>query len=257
MSTKHDMIPVDSWSLLKQFTPARIAIGRTGVSMTTREALSFKADHAMARDAIYTPMETAGIRDGLQEAGISFIELKTKVVDRREYLLRPDKGRQLHQDCIASLKALHDPDTTACITIADGLSPLAVNRYAVPLTRMLISAFQSAGLRYAPVCIVKQGRVAVSDETGAATGASISIILIGERPGLSSPDSLGVYITYAPAIGKTDAERNCISNIRSGGLNLTAAAEKIMYLLNQALQRKLSGVELKETTNHLNDTSHE
>jgi len=245
MSEANDMIPSGNWLQLRQLTAARVALGRSGVSLPTKEWLSFKADHAMARDAIYTPMDKAGICEQLQEASIPFVELKTTAADRREYLLRPDKGRRLHPDSAALLKAFHEPDAAVCITLADGLSPLAVNRYGVPLIKLLQEQFIAAGLNGTPVCIVEQGRVAVSDETGSLTGARLSIILIGERPGLSSPDSLGVYITYAPSIGKTDEARNCISNIRTGGLDLETAAMRIFYLVTQALKLKVSGLLVK------------
>lgn len=245
MSEANDMIPSGNWLQLRQFTAARVALGRSGVSLPTTEWLSFKADHAMARDAIYTPMDKTGICEQLQQAAIPFVELKTNAADRKEYLLRPDKGRQLHPDSAALLKAFHEPDAMVCITLADGLSPLAVNRYGVPLIKLLREQFIAAGLKCTPVCMVEQGRVAVSDETGSLTGARLSIILIGERPGLSSPDSLGVYLTYDPCIGKTDEARNCISNIRSGGLDLETAATRIFYLVTQALKLKVSGLLVK------------
>lgn len=246
MSQTNDIIPAENGSPLKQITTARISLGRSGVSLPTNEVLSFKADHAMARDAIYTPMDIETISTSLQQEGIDFICVKSKAADRKEYLLRPDKGRVLHEESVKHLNALEKKKTAICITIADGLSPLAVNLHAVPLLRRLVSLFNEAGLSIAPVCLASQGRVAISDETGALTGAAISIILIGERPGLSSPDSLGVYITYAPAPGTTDERRNCISNIRPGGLDLETAARKIVFLVMAALKLARSGVGLKE-----------
>lgn len=246
MSQINDMIPADNGSVLKQITTARISLGRSGVSLTTSEVLSFKADHAMARDAIYTPMNIESISSSLQQEGIDFICVKSKAADRKEYLLRPDKGRVLHEESVKQLNALEKKKTAICITIADGLSPLAVNLHAVPLLRRLVALFNEAGLSIAPVCLASQGRVAISDETGALTGAAISIILIGERPGLSSPDSLGVYITYAPAPGTTDERRNCISNIHPGGLDPETAAQKILFLVCAAINLQLSGVGLKD-----------
>jgi ethanolamine ammonia-lyase small subunit len=246
MSESNNIIPADKGSLLKQLTTARISLGRSGVSLPTSEVLSFKADHAMARDAIYTPMDIELISRSLQQDGIDFICLKSKAADRKEYLLRPDKGRVLNTESVNQLTTLAKTNPTICITIADGLSPLAVNLHAVPLLRRLLLLFNEAGLPIAPVCLAAQGRVAISDETGALTGAALSIILIGERPGLSSPDSLGVYITYAPAPGTTDERRNCISNIRPGGLDLETAANKIVLLVMAALNLAKSGVGLKE-----------
>ncbi len=247
MSEANDMIPSGNWVQLRQLTAARVALGRSGVSLPTNEWLSFKADHAMARDAIYTPMDTALLLQGLNEAGMDFICLHSRAADRKEYLLRPDKGRQLSE---VSATELQSCSTTSgvdlCITVADGLSPMAVNKQVLPLLQAFYPLLQKEKYSIAPVCIVNQGRVAVSDETGFILNAKVSLILIGERPGLSSPDSLGAYLTYGPQPGNTDEKRNCISNIREDGLRPAAAADQLMYLLQESMRIRGSGVVLKD-----------
>lgn len=227
----------DRWSQLRRFTPARIALGTAGHAIPTQHILDLQQAHAEAKDALYTPLEDASIQAELALLGLPSLTVESAAPDRDTYLKRPDLGRQL--------AAPHPelPSTDIALVIADGLSPLAVNRHAVPLLKALLPLLQTT---HSPVILVRQGRVAIADEIGFLLKARLSAILIGERPGLSSPDSLGVYITYAPRPGRTDAERNCISNIRHEGLSYTAAAHRIAYLIHQALTRQLTGIHLKD-----------
>lgn len=236
----------DPWFPLKQYTAARIALGRTGAAQPLQATLDFKLAHAHARDAVYSIMDKPLLHQQLDDLGLQYAWLHSKAADRHQYLQRPDYGRQLNDDSINRLKGMQSSAADVCITIADGLSATAVNNHAAAVLRCLLPMLQQSGLTIAPVCIVEQGRVAVGDETGSLLHARLSMILIGERPGLSSPDSLGVYLTYAPARGTTDERRNCISNIRPEGLHYNKAAEKILYLVKEALRLQLSGVQLKD-----------
>jgi ethanolamine ammonia-lyase small subunit len=215
---------------LRSFTPARVALGHTGHSLPTPELLRFRLDHARARDAVYQPLDPASL-------GVPHVLLHSAAPDRATYLRRPDLGRKL-AEC-----DLERGDYDAAIVIADGLSAPAVHRHAVPLLDVL----QLGGdWRLAPLTVVLQGRVAIGDEIAQRLGARMVVVLIGERPGLSSPDSLGVYLTFDPRPGRTDAERNCISNVRPEGVSYELAAHKLRFLMNEARVRKLSGVALKE-----------
>jgi ethanolamine ammonia-lyase small subunit len=235
----------DPWSALKKFTAARIALGRTGVSIPVRENLSFKLAHAFARDAVYTTLDISLISGGLTVLNLPFLLLHSKATDRSQYLQRPDLGRRL-DDASLSMLSQHSGSYDIAVSLADGLSAAAINQHALPLLSLLISRFNSSGLSIAPICIIEQGRVAISDETGNALGAKLSIILIGERPGLSTPDSMGAYLTYHPKVGNTDHQRNCISNIGLKGLPFREAADKIYYLVRESLRLQLSGVGLKD-----------
>ena len=242
----------DPWTALGKFTPARIALGRTGVSIPFKENLSFKMAHAFARDAVFAKMDKDLLIDGLRSLQQPFLWLHSTAMDRGQYLQRPDMGRRLNNDSITAIKVYTGP-YDVCINIADGLSATAINRHAIPLLQLLLPALISSGLTVAPFCIIEEGRVAVSDETGQLLNAGLSIILIGERPGLSSPDSLGVYLTFHPEVGNTDANRNCISNIGSNGLSYQAAADKLIYLTKESIRLKLSGVLLKDLSALLNN----
>jgi ethanolamine ammonia-lyase small subunit len=219
----------DPWRGLRKFTNARIALGRAGVSVPTGESLAFSMAHAFARDAVYEKLRIPDCEFRIRKLHPCVV-LHSRAADRQAYLQRPDLGRRLSEESVAELKSLSG-HFDICISVADGLSALAVNSHAVPLLDILIPAILGAGWSLAPVCIVEQGRVAISDETGVLLNAKLSMILIGERPGLSSPDSLGVYLTYGPAIGNTDERRKCISNINANGLGYEEAALKIMGLL--------------------------
>ncbi|MBD1392146.1 ethanolamine ammonia-lyase subunit EutC [Mucilaginibacter glaciei] len=236
---------VDPLSFLKEFTPARIAIGSTGNSIPTKQSLEFKLAHAHARDAVYSAMNNELLIDDLQQFKLPITQLRSQAVNRAQYLQRPDLGRLPDERSINQLADQITGDDVVII-IADGLSALAIHENVMPLLSLLIPKLQSAKLKVAPLCLVQQGRVAIADPIGDALNAKLSIILIGERPGLSAADSMGAYLTYNPKPGLKDNSRNCISNIRPGGFNYVAAADKIFYLVQEAFKRKLTGVELKD-----------
>lgn len=219
---------------LKLFTPARVALGRSGHSLPTVELLRFQLDHARARDAVHEELDANSL-------GIPHILMRSAAADRTTYLRRPDLGRALSEESRALLAA---GDYDAAIVIADGLSATAVHRHAPPLLRALLPRL--ADWRLAPLVVVTQGRVAIGDEIGERLGARQVVVLIGERPGLTSPDSLGIYLTWKPRRGRVDSERNCISNVRTEGIGYELAAHKLHFLMSEARVRKISGVGLKE-----------
>jgi ethanolamine ammonia-lyase small subunit len=230
----------------RALTPARVGLGRTGVSQQIREQLAFDRAHAVARDAVHARLEAAALAETLRAVSCGeVLRLHSMAADRATYLQRPDLGRRMEEQSHAML-AGRSMACDVAIVVADGLSALAVERHAAPLLGQLMPRL--AGWRLAPVCVVEQGRVAIGDEIGAALGAAICVVLIGERPGLSAPDSLGAYITWAPRVGRTDAERNCISNIRAEGLGYAGAATQLWFYLSEARRRKLTGVALKESS---------
>jgi len=230
------MVIEDPWTALRELTAARLALGRCGHSLPTRELLRFQLAHARARDAVHQPLDVASL--AINPA----LVLTSAAEDRTTYLRRPDLGRRLDS---ASADRLTHGDWDAVLVVADGLSPIAVHRHAAALIDSLIPRLEA--WRIAPICIVQQGRVAIGDEIGERTGARLAVVLIGERPGLSSPDSLGAYLTWAPSVGRTDAERNCVSNIRNGGLEPILAAQRIAAIMRAARDRELTGVRLKIT----------
>jgi len=227
---------------LTSFTTARVSLGRTGNSLPTAELLRFQLDHARARDAVYAELDP-------RELPGPHVLVRSAARDRRTYLRRPDLGRQLADD---SRIQLPRGDYDAAIVMADGLSALAVHRHAAPLLDALMPLLAGRegemAWRMAPLTVVLQGRVAIGDEIGERLGARVVVMLIGERPGLTAPDSLGIYVTYDPRPGRTEAERNCISNVRPEGLPYTRAARKLHLLMREARLRKLTGVTLKEDT---------
>jgi ethanolamine ammonia-lyase small subunit len=233
---------LESMRRLRDYTPARVDLGRAGASIPTRALLEFQLAHAKARDAVHLPLAVHSLVLELKQRNISSITLASAARDRAEYLRRPDLGRSLHPESKKLLIPLHS-EYDAAFVIADGLSALAVHRHAAPLLDLLL---RKLDWRIAPVAIVEQGRVAIGDEIGQLLGAQMTVVLIGERPGLSSPDSLGAYLTWQPHPGRTDAERNCVSNIRAEGLSYPVAAHKLLFLMNEARRLKLSGVRLKE-----------
>jgi ethanolamine ammonia-lyase small subunit len=245
-----NIVQQDEWSALKKFTSARIALGRTGTSIPLKEILNFRLAHAHARDAVYSELKKNILIEELQKLQLLFYVLHSKANNRLEYLQRPDLGRQLNDESIQQLKEGKKQYDIALI-IADGLSATAINHHAIHVLKELFPLIQQSKFSIAPVIITEQSRVAIGDEIGSLLKATITILFIGERPGLSSPDSMGIYITYQPTIGLTDEKRNCISNIRREGLQYNEAAKKIMYLVNESLRLKLSGVELKENYNLL------
>jgi len=229
----------------RKFTQARIALGRTGCSIPLKEMLAFRLSHAHAKDAVFSELDPH-IQIRLNDFELGTLSLESRVRDKQTYLQRPDLGRELDQMSMITLNRFAADEYDVAIVITDGLSAIAVNRHIIPLMEALIPEMKMMGLQIAPLCLVTHGRVAVADEVGECLRAKLTLILIGERPGLSSSDSLGAYLTYSPRKGLTDESRNCISNIRKEGLSYGAAAEKILYLMNEALTRKVSGVDLKD-----------
>lgn len=245
------IVTPNRWDTLRRYTDARIALGRAGISQPTQSQLSFQRAHAMARDAVHAPLDIDRVSRELGALGCSSIGAQSKADDRATYLQRPDLGRRLNEASRARIleeSSQTSPNADIAIVVADGLSATAVHRHAAPLLAETLPAINESGWRTSPAILVEQGRVAIGDEIGALLGARAVIVLIGERPGLSAPDSLGVYLTYGPRLGRTDAERNCISNIRPEGLGFGAAARKLLYLMTESLRRELSGVHLKDET---------
>jgi ethanolamine ammonia-lyase small subunit len=241
--------PADPWQALRELTPARIALGRAGTSLPTRAQLDFQFAHAMARDAVHLPLDVAALVAALSAEGAQVLPVHSAAADRLVYLQRPDLGRRLDDPSAASLDAFAASGGRGfdlAVVIADGLSSLAVQRHAAPMFNRIAQFAAEQGWRLAPVVVVEQGRVAVADEVAERLGARMVVNLIGERPGLSSPDSLGLYFTWAPRVGLTDAARNCISNVRPQGLSYATAAHKLGYLMGEACKRQLSGVQLKD-----------
>jgi len=241
--------PQNPWLELRRLTPARIALGRTGTSLPTSAQLDFQFAHAQARDAVHLPFDHAGLSAQLGERGRESLLLHSAAADRNSYLQRPDLGRKLSDESAQALRdyaAAHPGGVDLAIVVADGLSALAVHRHTLPFLNRLEEQMSADGWSMAPVVLVEQGRVAVGDEIGQLLGAKMLVMLIGERPGLSSPDSLGLYFTYNPKVGLTDAYRNCISNVRLEGLSYGMAAHRLLYLMREACRRQLSGVNLKD-----------
>ena len=230
---------------LRQFTNARIAMGRVGASIPLKQSLEFNMAHAHARDAVYSFLDIDGLTDNLSKFNLPVLHLHSKAGSRHKYLKRPDWGRRLNEESEMSLEGIYNKSDVAII-IADGLSATAVNENAFSVLNLLIPMLAAARLTMAPLCIVEQGRVAIADEIAYKLNAKLSVIFIGERPGLSSADSMGAYLTYNPRPGLTDESRNCISNIRPQGLTHKPAADKIFYLVTEAFEKQLSGVGLKD-----------
>jgi len=241
--------PQNPWLELRRLTPARIALGRTGTSLPTRAQLDFQFAHAQARDAVHLAFDHAEISSQLSERGRETLLLHSAAPDRDSYLQRPDLGRKLNDESAQTLRdyaSQHPGGIDMVLVVADGLSALAVHRHTLPFLTRLEEQMSGDGWSVAPVVLVEQGRVAIGDEIGQLLGAKMLVMLIGERPGLSSPDSLGLYFTYAPKVGLTDAYRNCISNVRLEGLSYGMAAHRLLYLMREACRRQLSGVNLKD-----------
>lgn len=243
----NEIIPASLAARLQALTPARVGLGRTGVSQQTRNLLDFQRAHAQARDAVHARLNAATLAATLSEIAGPALRLHSATPDRTTYLQRPDLGRRLDEASRATLASLQGKRWDLTLIVADGLSALAVERHVSALLRELLPRLE--GWLLAPICVVEQGRVAIGDEIGAALGAQLCVVLIGERPGLSSPDSLGAYITWQPRLGRTDAERNCISNIRAEGLSYVQAASQLWFYLAEARRRQLTGIALKEQSN--------
>lgn len=256
----NEIIP-NSWTRLRGFTSARLALGRAGDSLPTREVLEFSLAHAQARDAVHNALDVESLAKDLAASGFESITVQSAARDRAEYLRRPDLGRKLNDESRSCLKGCHPernaraleepalslpkgPAVPIVFVIADGLSAIAPERHAVPVLREIISRLE--GWAIAPIVIATQARVGLGDAIGELLNAEMTVMLIGERPGLSSPDSLGIYLTYKPRVGCTDADRNCISNVRPEGLSYEAAAHKLYHLIRAARRTGQSGVALKD-----------
>jgi ethanolamine ammonia-lyase small subunit len=246
MAKDEPSIIVDNpWAHLRRYTPARIALGRSGVSLPTSEHLNFQLAHARARSAVHHALDFPKLAGDLSRFG-PVVQVASAAPDRATYLQRPDLGRRLSPSTAEQLKSGVSGPFDVAYVISDGLSAFAIEKNIVPFLEAMLPVSDRSGWSRAPLILAKQGRVALGDEIGAALGATLVVMLIGERPGLSSPDSLGIYLTFDPKPGLTDADRNCISNVRSEGLSYAEAAYKLHYLASEALKRKLSGVNLKD-----------
>lgn len=244
----------DAWLALRRFTRARIALGRAGHAVPTRELLDFQLAHAQARDAVHFAWDIDAFAGQVRELGEKALILATPVTDRNEYLRRPDLGRIVTEESRNRLMCVSTDETDVALIITNGLSSTAVNRHGLALLKAIVNGYRARHLRIAPITLVANGRVALLDDIGSALAARVAVIIVGERPGLSAADSLGIYLTYAPQPGNSDAVRNCISNIRPPeGLSYEAAAGKLFYLTDEALRRKISGVALKDESTGLLD----
>jgi ethanolamine ammonia-lyase small subunit len=252
-------VVANPWRMLQRFTSARIGLGRAGISLPTKPQLDFQLAHAQARDAVHCALDVPTLCRDLDSLGLQTVPLRSAATTRSTYLQRPDRGRQLSNESRQQLEALlaqrsatRAPPYDLAFAVVDGLSALAVQRHAAPLLSVVLAGLAQrekwSPVRWsiAPVAVVEQGRVAIGDEIGELFDSRMIVVLIGERPGLSSPDSLGLYLTWDPRPGRSDAERNCISNVRPEGQPYADAAARLIYLLEQARTRQLSGVALKD-----------
>jgi ethanolamine ammonia-lyase small subunit len=239
--------PSRSIADLRDLTPARVALGRSGASVPTAAWLDFTLDHARARDAVHAAFDAQGLIAALGGLSLRAVGVASRATDRRDYLRRPDLGRRLDQGSTELLAACGgSAGSPLAIVIGDGLSPTAVHAHAIELMRALLARLAVAQIEIGHVVVASGARVALGDEIGEMLGASMVVMLIGERPGLSAPDSLGAYLTFAPKVGRTDAERNCVSNIHRAGLSYDEAAFKIAWLVREGLARQITGVALKD-----------
>jgi ethanolamine ammonia-lyase small subunit len=249
-SLKRSIAQADSWAGLRSLTPARLALGRAGSSLPTGEVLRFGWDHAQARDAVQFRLDVDALQHQIAALGLATLRVASRAADRSTYLMRPDLGRRLDSSDAQALDQAAGNGFDLALVVADGLSSLAVQRHA-PAVLEQITRTGPTDWRLSPVVIATQARVALGDDIGERLRAAMVAILIGERPGLSSPDSLGIYLTWQPRVGRSDAERNCISNIRPEGLSYEQAAHKLLWLCQQARRMKLSGVGLKDRSDLL------
>ncbi|MBK4735303.1 ethanolamine ammonia-lyase subunit EutC [Noviherbaspirillum pedocola] len=238
---------------LRRFTMARIGLGHAGVSVPTAAQLAFQLAHARARDAVRQTLDAARLQRMIEQALPSpppVLRLHSAAANRDVYLHRPDLGRQLDEPSRLALQSMDREEDAydLAIVIADGLSALAIEQNAAPFLQALQQCIEPEEWSLAPIAIVEQARVAIGDEVGAVLGARAVVVLIGERPGLSSPDSMGLYLTWQPRVGLTDESRNCISNVRPAGMRYPDAAVKLHYLLSEARKRQLTGIHLKDET---------
>ena len=243
---KTEVSPATSLERLRELTPARVALGVTGASLPTRALLEFALDHARARDAVHAAFDTEGLLQGLADLGLEAIHVSSQAPGRKDYLARPDLGRRLDSDSRARLADCGGGKNPLAIFVGDGLSPKAVNTHAIALLRKLFPQLKAERIDIGLAVVATGARVALGDEIGVVLGARMTLALIGERPGLSAADSLGAYLTFAPAIGTTDEKRNCVSNIHGSGLGYDDAAAKIGWLIREGLARELTGIGLKD-----------
>jgi ethanolamine ammonia-lyase small subunit len=240
----------EAWTALRRFTEARIGLGRAGSALPIAEVLKFSMAHAQARDAVTRPLDWTPIETELAALGLETVRIASAAEDRQTYLRRPDLGRRLSANARQTLAARAGSAPDLLIVVADGLSSTGVAANAGATIAALLQYARQSGWSLGPVLLADQGRVALGDEAGELLGARAVLVLIGERPGLSSPDSLGAYLTWGPRVGRKDGERNCISNIRRGGLSADEAAFKAHWLLREAMRRQLTGVELKDESDY-------
>jgi ethanolamine ammonia-lyase small subunit len=231
---------------LRDLTPARVGLGRAGASMPTKALLEFTLDHARARDAVHAAFDIPALISGLGDLGLGALDVSSRARNRKDYLRRPDLGRTLDAASQHLLASHNGNSCQLAIALGDGLSPAAVNAHAIELVRSLIPRLAVDGVEIGHAVVASGARVALGDEIGAILGARMIVMLIGERPGLSAPDSLGAYLTFAPRPGLTDAERNCVSNIHRSGLGYDEAAFRIAWLIREGLAREVTGVALKD-----------
>jgi ethanolamine ammonia-lyase small subunit len=240
-------VPPDPWSAFRALTSARIGLARAGASLATAPLLDLRLAEARARDAVHAPLDAARLADDLAAPGGPVLTVASAAQDRQSYLMRPDLGRRL-APAAAAVLAPHAGRHDVAFVVADGLSARAVQTHAAPLLAGVLRSLRTQGWRIAPIVIACHGRVAIGDAIAAALGAACVAVLIGERPGLSAPDSMGAYLTWQPGPHTTDADRNCISNIRPEGIGHAEAAQKLTVLLRAMRTRQLSGVRLKDET---------
>ncbi len=240
------LIHPNPWQELKRYTTARIALGRTGVSLPTDALLQFGLAHAQARDAVHQPLQSQQLMESLHQLGLPVLQVHSAASNRDEYLRRPDLGRRLNSESLASLQAQPVQEYDLAILIGDGLSSTALHQNTLPFLQALHPHLRRLQISIAPIVVAEQARVALGDEVGQALRSRAVLVMIGERPGLTSPDSMGLYLTWQPEVGRLDSERNCISNVRPAGLAFAPAAHKLAWLLEQAFVRRLTGVGLKD-----------
>jgi ethanolamine ammonia-lyase small subunit len=243
----------DPWMNLARWTPARIALGRAGASLPTREVLGLALAHARARDAVHAPFDAAAVASQCTDLGLDTLQVASAAIERDLYLRRPDQGRRLSVASREGMEKRTAKPADLALMICDGLSAAAVHAHAGPLLAAFLPYVAQLQLSLAPVVIARGARVALGDEVGTLLKVRAVAVMIGERPGLSSPDSLGVYLTFAPGPGRSDAERNCISNIRTEGLDYPQAAFKLAWLVREAFARSLTGVNLKDESDRTLD----
>jgi ethanolamine ammonia-lyase small subunit len=244
-----DFVEKNPWNALRQFTNARIALGRAGSSLPTAPLLAFNLSHAQARDAVHHPLDTDMLHGQLRAQNFKTLDVHSAAPDREHYLRRPDLGRRLSEESRAALAQVPNESPEVVFVIGDGLSAFAASKQSIPLLQAVIPRLTD--WKIGPVVVARQARVALGDEIGELLNAKLVVMLIGERPGLSSPDSLGIYLTFAPKVGCSDAQRNCISNVRPEGLDYPLAAHKLHYLLTHARRLGLTGVGLKDDSDAL------